>query len=96
VGYLSAVKFRLKGLLNSEQTPISEMSHDGEEAQRTIEDEGSVVHFYTLTAMHDTITFPFTFTLTVSCNVGDWFDVLDSVPKEEPVVIATSKAEGEI
>jgi hypothetical protein len=40
VGYLAAVKVRLKVQLNSEITPICEMSHDGEEKQRSIEEEG--------------------------------------------------------
>ena len=40
MGYLSAVKSKLKVLLSSEITPISEMSHDGEEKERSIESEG--------------------------------------------------------
>ena len=40
MGYLSAVKTKLKVLLSSEITPISEMSHDGEEKERSIESEG--------------------------------------------------------
>ena len=44
VGYLSAVKIKLKVLLASEITPISEMSHDGEEKVRSIESEGRACH----------------------------------------------------
>lgn len=40
MGYLSAVKSKLKVLLSSEITPISEMSHDGEVKERSIESEG--------------------------------------------------------
>ena len=48
VGYLSAVKIKLKVLLCSEITPISEMSHDGEEKHRSIEDEGKSSNIFVI------------------------------------------------
>ncbi len=40
VGHLAAVKERLKVLLTSELTPVSEMSHDSVPIHRSIEEEG--------------------------------------------------------
>ena len=41
VGHLAAVKERLKALLTSELTPVSEMSHDSAPTHRSVEDEGT-------------------------------------------------------
>jgi hypothetical protein len=41
VGHLEAVKLRLKALLMSELTPISEMSHESAPKERSIDDERS-------------------------------------------------------
>ncbi len=41
VGHLAAVKERLKALLTSELTPVSEMSHDSAPSHRSVEDEGN-------------------------------------------------------
>ncbi len=40
VGHLEAVKMRLKALLNSELTIISEMSHENAPKERTFEEQG--------------------------------------------------------
>jgi hypothetical protein len=74
VGYLSAVKSKLKVLLSSEITPISEMSHDGEEKERSIESEGRVCVIMFKKKNHcNTILF---LQQSVTCNVGDWVEVM--------------------
>ena len=74
VGYLSAVKFRLKVLLNSEITPISDMSHDGDDKQRSIEDEGRICIANVEPAAPHLIPRP-TLSYIVSCKFGDWVEV---------------------
>ncbi len=49
VGHLAAVKLRLKALLTSELTPVSEMSHASAPKDRTIDEEGeflSLIHSF--------------------------------------------------
>jgi hypothetical protein len=44
VGHLEAVKIRLKALLTSELTPISDMCHASSTAERPIEQQGMCVN----------------------------------------------------
>ncbi len=69
--HLKAVKFRLKLVLTSEITPISEMSHDGDTSARTLGDEGRKCHNCTYW-LHwlDVVSY-----MSVSGNVGDWIEV---------------------
>jgi hypothetical protein len=71
---------RLKALLTSELTPISEMSHESAPKERSIDDEGKTKHM--------------TYT-TVACNVGDSVEVMcdyspGSVPRAEQVLLSPS------
>ena len=43
VGHLEAVKIKLKALLTSEMTPVSEMTHASAPKDRSVEEEGSLV-----------------------------------------------------
>jgi hypothetical protein len=43
VGHLEAVKSKLKALLMSEMTPISEMSHSSAPKDRSLEEEGRLI-----------------------------------------------------
>ena len=44
VSHMATVKSKLKALLAGEMVPISDMFHDSEEKQTTVDDEGSVTH----------------------------------------------------
>ncbi len=48
VGHLAAVKAKLQALLTSEMTPICDMSHDNAMQDRTIEEEGFIIPWHSL------------------------------------------------
>jgi hypothetical protein len=43
VGHLEAVKSKLKALLTSEMTPVSEMTHSSAPKDRSVEEEGRLI-----------------------------------------------------
>jgi hypothetical protein len=46
VGHLAAVKLRLKALLTSELTPVSDMSHASAPKDKTIDEEGLLLRSF--------------------------------------------------
>jgi hypothetical protein len=95
VGHLEAVKLRLKTLLISELTPISEMVHASAHTVRSLDEEGGYLALLFKHAILCTLT---TITFSVACNVGDWVEVTcdysPGVCSEGGTGVVIAKAEG--
>jgi hypothetical protein len=75
VSHLGKVKAKLKSLLAGEIVPISEMVHDTEPKEASVDDEGNnnILYHFHITI---NLTFPSHINRTVRCHVGDWVEVV--------------------
>jgi hypothetical protein len=71
VGHQASIKAKLKQLLLSEVTPIADMAHEGENLERSFEEQG----LYISDLLFNRVFAYIICTFVVACTVGDWVQV---------------------